>query len=1462
MTVCRHSLRLRSGTNRWNLGGGGGGSSRRPTDGDSVCLASDYRDHGDASGGPLSPGDVGTVVEDDQSGKPFKVKFGSKSWWYKEQAIQLATGGGGGGSSTTVGARPTVGSIVYLTPDYHDHSDASGGPLTPGQPGKVTEDDLSSKPFKVKAENGKEWWYLEGALTTVKPAGAGAGAALTGRLQVGELVTVSPSYASCSDASNGPLSPGQSGKLVEDDDSSKPFKVEYAGKSWWYTEEALQRPPAAAGGGGGGGGGGGVVQVGAKVTVLADVSVCKAACQSSSAGWASSMERRCGQTATINEKTSSGNWQLKFSDGDTWAYPAAAFTVHGGGGGGDAGSATRKLGQDGRYYCGRGVGKSSYHHGPRRWCTEKYGKSQTTSSCSCDGDCGPGNGCQCPPCYIATYGGAAPQSSGGGLIQSAVQPNTSSNSYYGLFFDIKAESSSAIEVTEIHCGSESKGDTTGTLYTTQDGGSYSGKQTNSSSWKVVTSDVALKEGRATATVLSTPVRIEAGEACGFYVHGTSHNESVSYVGQSKPETWTGDTAGARVLKGNYSKSGSPFESVDDGLRQLAGGIRYRLATGAAPTKSAPSPSVCVFDASYKSSNLSLNAGRSRITDVSSSTSSTIRISPAISRGTAEVTLAINRAKDRDSLGACYYVGFVGSNYTNWTDGLNSDGSNAIGVEDDNSGGRTKMVFPSRDEINGRSFRSGDRMTLEVNFDADTLTIHRNKGRAESATLVKHGIPWSGPVYFACTLYNSNATAEILSSQIGSGGGGGASVAAAAATTPTCPSAGHLMAVSNSKKGGYAGGFLCNDCGKDSGSIGTMYRWCCSSCKDDYCFSCRPITSDGALKVFKTSADALVEQTNTSAEQVEEAEEKLAVALSREEALKSSAKEKDRELAELRATLEATTVQAAELASKLVRATEETSSMELVQQELHSNIETVMARESALQDMHKAASAKLQVAEANAATRIAPDLAVKLAAVRRARVESPAAGGGGGADGGAASNDELEPLDRVEPVLADAAQQVMLAASTPDGLQFVATDLERALAAVDMCETELDAQQAAIRNCGSADAAEALLEVRDACRIAYADSVKHFLSQYEVANMPAYHARVQRAITEFTPLAHSVPAGISRGNPFSTVGQADPAGFPEGWLVDAVAAGASLADVVARVNKVLLSWCARLGGLAGVKVAATEAAAAEVVMAMQTVGLLLADSSSTSQDGVGSLEAACAGLRAALDNERGEASDDAVIADFPAIVLDELLKHIPPAAHAAQERLEALDHAAGHHRGVLDAVLPYVAIDGKKTLLDDAKKAHSTLRECKRKVKEIKAAIEYEKDGSDDDSDAEEKIQSLQADMKAGKQALRSAGKAEESAQTALARAFRDHFPELAYTHKKVADLTRRLNFGEIPIHDSTSNYTLGAVILGGAHEVRKATIDDKEVVLKKYWLTDSGSRKVFTKEVGILTRLRYVLCTV
>ena len=99
---------------------------------------------------------------------------------------------GSGGS----GARPTVGCSVYLTADHEDYGDAGGGPLTLGIPGTLVEDDASSKPFKVKAPDGKEWWYAKEALTTVRPAGARATPAATGRLKVGEMVTLHSNFGS------------------------------------------------------------------------------------------------------------------------------------------------------------------------------------------------------------------------------------------------------------------------------------------------------------------------------------------------------------------------------------------------------------------------------------------------------------------------------------------------------------------------------------------------------------------------------------------------------------------------------------------------------------------------------------------------------------------------------------------------------------------------------------------------------------------------------------------------------------------------------------------------------------------------------------------------------------------------------------------------------------------------------------------------------------------------------------------------------------------------------------------------------------------------------------------------------------------------------------------------------------------------------------------------------------------
>ena len=60
--------------------------------GDKVVLVSNYEtllNASDASEGPLKPGDVGIVVENDNSYKPFKIIFNDKTWWYDEKALKL-----------------------------------------------------------------------------------------------------------------------------------------------------------------------------------------------------------------------------------------------------------------------------------------------------------------------------------------------------------------------------------------------------------------------------------------------------------------------------------------------------------------------------------------------------------------------------------------------------------------------------------------------------------------------------------------------------------------------------------------------------------------------------------------------------------------------------------------------------------------------------------------------------------------------------------------------------------------------------------------------------------------------------------------------------------------------------------------------------------------------------------------------------------------------------------------------------------------------------------------------------------------------------------------------------------------------------------------------------------------------------------------------------------------------------
>ncbi len=53
-----------------------------------VMLSDDYAQYGDADEGPLKPGDIGTLLEDDGSSTPYNVQTASgDTWWYKKKAI-------------------------------------------------------------------------------------------------------------------------------------------------------------------------------------------------------------------------------------------------------------------------------------------------------------------------------------------------------------------------------------------------------------------------------------------------------------------------------------------------------------------------------------------------------------------------------------------------------------------------------------------------------------------------------------------------------------------------------------------------------------------------------------------------------------------------------------------------------------------------------------------------------------------------------------------------------------------------------------------------------------------------------------------------------------------------------------------------------------------------------------------------------------------------------------------------------------------------------------------------------------------------------------------------------------------------------------------------------------------------------------------------------------------------------
>jgi hypothetical protein len=135
-------------------------------------------------------------------------------------------------------------------------------------------------------------------------------------------------------------------------------------------------------------------------------------------------------------------------------------------------------------------------------------------------------------------------------VESITTTTQTSSSYHGLFFDVTARSSQAIWVDGVVCGSEGKGASVGTLYVSDR--KSRDVTIDRSAWIVCTDRVTLSDARPTLTKLPTPIRIEAGQSKGFYLHCTAHNEAVAYVRDSALD-WKGSVEFFEVGSGRYTK---------------------------------------------------------------------------------------------------------------------------------------------------------------------------------------------------------------------------------------------------------------------------------------------------------------------------------------------------------------------------------------------------------------------------------------------------------------------------------------------------------------------------------------------------------------------------------------------------------------------------------------------------------------------------------------------------------------------------------------------------------------------------------------------------------------------------------------------------------------------------------------------------------------------------------------------
>ena len=222
-----------------------------------------------------------------------------------------------------------------------------------------------------------------------------------------------------------------------------------------------------------------------------------------------------------------------------------------------------------------------------------------------------------------------------------------------------------------------------------------------------------------------------------------------------------------------------------------------------------------------------------------------------------------------------------------------------------------------------------------------------------------------------------------------------------------------------------------------------------------------------------------------------------------------------------------------------------------------------------------------------------------------------------------------------------------------------------------------------------------------------------------------------------------------------------------------------------------------------------------------------------------------------------------------------------AATVSRQRLKAIKRALTQHQARTEKMARWMQPSAKAALMKEVKDARDQKKKAQKQLKRATVNLETADSDDDDDDDDDggggddddgnlppEDKAALQELVRVAKIAYTRAVRTNLNVQAKLAEAIRDHYPELLQSIGSATDPLYHLieQLGSVPVFESLVHYELGERILGGTHEIQRASTSKtmassasatNEVVLKRFALGDARSRKTFEKELQILSRLRH-----